>query len=201
VFNHLLEIEARLVRVNQDLSDEKVKVENLGPMSARCDQIGEVLEKAQNDTKTVYLAYERILRELKTNQVSAKIIDRVNNTIVKPLADIDGAEYDRTRDLNAAFRKALENTELEAAARIDAARTAGAQAKEQMKKLKDAVEKVLGAMQGLTDINKLIRVLTEIEAQEQKQFDLIDTLKRKIEDDLVKDALEGKTPEKKPQDK
>src|SRR5947209_2808591 len=83
---------------------------------------------AKNDTKTVYLAYERILRELKTNQVNTKIVERVDKTIVRPLADIDGAEYDRTRDLIVAFRKALDSTEAEAAARIAAARTAGTQA-------------------------------------------------------------------------
>jgi hypothetical protein len=194
VFNRLVEIDFKLVQVNQDLSDEKVKAENLGPMGARCDQIGEVLEKLQNDTKTVYLAYERILRELKTNQVNTKIIDRVDKTIVKPLADIDGAEYDRTRDLTVAFRKALDNTELEAAARIAAARTAGAQAKEQMRKLKAAIEAVLGAMQGLTDVNKLIKILRDIEEQEQKQFDLIDAIKRKIEDKLIEEATGGKKP-------
>jgi hypothetical protein len=198
----VVEAESRLGKTFLDLSDPRVKVENLGPMSARTDNLAnEVLDKCQRDTHGVYVSYERVLRELRTNQVDARIIDRVDKTIVSPLREIDATEFDRTRDALLDFRKALDNTELGAEARIEAARTAGTKAKQQIKQLKERLNAVLAAMTGLIDINKLIKALRDIESKEQVTYEVIQAIKKDLEDKLIEGAIEGAPAKKKPNGK
>lgn len=190
VLNKLLETEAKLVQVTLDLSATTVQMTNLGPMSARCEEIDQVLEKSLASTKDVLTDYQRILKELKTNVVDQKMIDRVDKTIVRPLADIESFEFPRAHDGIVNFKKALDASELQLTPRVAAARVAGTQAKEQLRKLIASLNNVMGAMQGLTDINKLITMLRKIEEEEQKQYDLINQIKKKLEDDLLKGILE-----------
>src|SRR5581483_11530415 len=164
--------EAKLIQVNLDLSGERLKAEDLGPMSVRCDQVAEVLEKSQLAVRDVYTSYSKILRELKTNQVDAKIIDRVETRIVKPLGDVD-TDFDKTRDGVLAFRKTLDNNELALDARVGAARIGGSVAKQQVRDLIGKLEAIRGAMEGMTDINKLIKILAEIEKKEQEQYETV----------------------------
>jgi hypothetical protein len=194
MFGKTQENEARLVQTNVDLSSASVKVEDLRNMSDRAERIGEALEKGQRDTREVYLAYERILRELKTNQVRADLVQRIENAIVKPLARVEGEEFERTRNKVLEFRQALDNADLAGPARVEAARKAGAQAKEQMHQLIDQVAKILASMQGLTDIKKLIKMLRDIEEQEQRQHDVVE----KIRAELLRKLLDVDKPMKKP---
>jgi hypothetical protein len=53
-------------------------------------------------------------------------------------------------------------------------------------------------MQKLTDINKLIKILRNIEDQEQSQYDLIKRIKDKIEDEILKGLGVPSEPKKKP---
>ena len=84
-YQNLLETQNKLVQVNQDLSSSSVKLEQLGAMSARTDQILEMLEKAQGTAREVYADYARILHEMKANQIGERFLDRVEKTIVDPL--------------------------------------------------------------------------------------------------------------------
>jgi len=201
MFNLLLESEAKLIRETVDLASAATKPENLGPMSARLEGLDQVLDKQQQKTKEVFTDYKRILEELRINRVDQKIFNQVNKTIVSPLGEIADFEFARTHDTLVNFRKSLEegrNMDNAAAfpGGLSAARTAGAQAREQVRVLKDAVFKVLESMQKLTDINKLIKMLRTIEDQEQSQYDLIKRIKDKIEEDLIKGALDLPEPKK-----
>ncbi len=132
MYQRLLETQAKLVQTNLDLTSSTLKVEELGPMSARTDQVNEVLEKSQNATKEVYSAYARILREMKTNQVSQKFIDQVEKNIVDPLKSVDRT-FDDTRDSVTGFRTALDSKDIASTERIDGSRKAGTAAKEQVR--------------------------------------------------------------------
>jgi hypothetical protein len=92
----------------------------------------------------------------------------------------------------------LDNTELGDQARIDAARAAGDKAKTQVRQLKERLNAVLAAMTGLIDINKLIKQLRDIEAKEQVTNDIIQAVKKDLEDKLIEGAIEGTPPKKKP---
>jgi len=193
----VLEAQNKLVQADVDLSGG-IKADNLVALSARCEQITEVLEKSQQKAKDVYIAYERILREMRTNVVQDELSKKIAVHIVRPLGHIEGVEFDRTRDAVVAFRKALDNADLAPDARVAAARKAGDAAKVRMRSLTDQIGKVLAAMQGVTDLNKLIKVLRDIEDTEQKQYEITLRLyKKRFEESFPADDDDDK-PLKKP---
>jgi len=189
-YQALLDMQNKLAQVNLDLSSSALKEDQLGAMSARTDQVVEVLEKAQNTAREVYTDYARILREMKANQVNERFLDRGEKTIVDPLKRIDG-NFEETRDAVANFRKVLDGKE------IEPSRKAGGTAKEQMLALTRALEKILASMQKMSDLNAVIKILAEIERTEGVQFDTI----KKIYDDKVNELFDqgtsGKPEEKK----
>ncbi|HTU94183.1 MAG TPA: hypothetical protein VMF69_29155, partial [Gemmataceae bacterium] len=149
-YQGMLDMQNKLAQINLDLSSSALKTNELGAMSARTDQIQEMLEKAQNTAREVYTDYARILREMKANQISERFLDRVEKTIVDPLKRIDG-NFEDTRDAVGRFRTTLDTKEMEPS------RKAGGTAKEQMLALTRALEKILASMQKMTDLNALIK--------------------------------------------
>jgi hypothetical protein len=190
VLTNLLTAEAKLVQVTLDLSAGNVQAANLGPMSVRCEDVDQGLDKSLGTVKEVLAVYQRILKELKTNVVDPKMIERVDRTIVRPLSDIESFDFPRAHEALVNFRKALDAGDLELMPRVAAARAAGAQAKEQLRKLIANLNNVAGAMQKLIDINVLIGMIRKIEEEEQKQYELINQMKKKLEDELLKGVLE-----------
>jgi hypothetical protein len=197
-YDHYNDSEGKLEQTVEDLSSGSVKVENLPAMSVRCNQVLEALERAHRETHDVYVAYDRILRELKANRVQAKHIERVDNNIVSPLRKLDEFEFDKARDRLVAFRRALDDDSLEAVARIAGARKAGDQAKEQLREVKDQLFQILGAMEGLVDVNRLVKWVREIDEAEQEQRDKLNRVYLKLITDLFNKGLPPETPEKKP---
>ena len=183
---HLLESESRLGLSSLDLSAANVKVEQLGPMVARCDEIDRNLETRLANTNEILEAYTRILREFKLNRVDAERYKRVQDTIHEPLRKITLVEFPATTRAIDSFRKALDNSSLTLDKRVEASRIALAESRAQFKKLLQAIDEVLAAMGTLTDINKLVAMLRTIEEEERKQFDLV----QKIHEELVRKTLE-----------
>jgi hypothetical protein len=184
-YQNLLDMQNKLAQVNLDLTSSGLRPDQMGAMSARNDQILEMLEKAQNTAREVYTDYARILREMKANQVSERLLDRVEKTIVDPLKKID-ANFEETRDAVADFRKELDGKA------VEPSRKAGGTAKEQMLALTKALEKILASMQRMTDLNAVIKLLVEIERTETTQFETI----KKIYDEKVEDLFKQGTGEK-----
>jgi hypothetical protein len=189
-YQGLLDMQNKLTQITLDLSSSALKVDELGAMSARTDQIQEMLEKAQNTTHEVHSDYARILREMKANQISERFLERVEKTIVDPLKHIDG-NFEEARDAVGNFRKGLDSKE------IEPSRKAGGTAKEQMLALTRALEKILASMQKMTDIAALIRIIDQIEKNEGKQYETI----KKIYEDKVNDLFEQGTGGDKPEGK
>src|SRR6185312_12454937 len=189
----VLESQAKLGQAYLDLTGN-VKVENLGPISARADQVNEVLEKGQIATRAVYDVYARILREMKTNQVSTKLIDKVEKNIVDPLKSVDRT-FDATRESVTAYRTALDSKDTAAPERIKASQAAGSAAKEQMLVLTRAIEKIIDSMSKLTDINELVKRIVEIEKNEAEQYETIKKIYEQKENDLFNKATGEDKPE------
>jgi hypothetical protein len=189
-YQGLLDMQNKLAQINLDLSSSALKIDELGAMSARTDQIQEMLEKAQNTTREVYTDYARILREMKANHVSERFLDRVEKTIVDPLKRIDG-NFEDARDAVGSFRKSLDDKEMEPA------RKNGATAKEQVLALTRALEKILASMQKMTDLNALIKIIAEIEKSEGAQYETIKKLYDQKVEDLFDQGTGGKSQEKK----
>jgi hypothetical protein len=186
-YGKLLEGQEKLVQVTVDLSSPRVKADELGPMSVRAEQVGEVLEKSQASVRDIAATYARILRELQTNQVNSKMIARVESTLVKPLADVDGT-FDTTRESVAAFRTALDST-AELAARVKDSRDAGAKAKADLQELMLRLQNIMAAMQKMTDINKLVKMVVEIENQEKEQAELLEKIRKAVVEKEINELL------------
>jgi hypothetical protein len=189
-YQGLMETQNKLAQVNLDLSSSALKTEELGAMSARTDQVMEMLDKAQGTAREVYSDYARILREMKANQGSERLLDRVEKTIVDPLKRIDGT-VEETRDAVTNFRKALDSKELEPS------RKAGRTAKEQMLELMRALEKILASMQKMTDLNAVIKILVEIEKNETEQYETVKKLYDEQVDSIFNQGTDSGKPEKK----
>src|SRR5262249_47261665 len=143
-----------------------------------------------------------ILTEMKTNRIGEgqgeqAPVPRVEKGIVRPLGDIEAIEFPTTRDKVGAFRKALDNGDLDLTARLEAARKAGAQAQDEMRQLILALNAVMLNMQSVGDLNKIIGDLRKIEEEEQRQQVLIDAMRKRLIDII----LGGEEPPKKPEDK
>jgi hypothetical protein len=197
--NGIGENEAKLIRENSDLLSASAKPEILGGMIGRLETMDQVLDKHLVRTREVATDYTRILLELKYNRVDNNIIARVETSIVKPLDQIVEVRFDSAREKIDAFRKALAAARGEGPAgfpaMLDDARKAGQGARDEIRKLKEALANVLDSMQKLTQINDLIKKLRFIEEAEQTQFELIQKIKKKLEDDLLEGVT---TPPKKP---
>lgn len=186
----LLDTQSKLVQVNQDLTRSTLKVEELGAMSARMDQVLEVLDKAQSTTREVHGDYARILHEMKANQVSPRFLERVENSIVDPLKAVD-RNFEATREAVTNFRTALDNKELSAAERIESAKKNGTMAKEQMLELTRAIQKILDSMQKMSGLNDIIKILVEIEKTESVQYERVKGIYDKKVDDIFNQDAGG----------
>jgi hypothetical protein len=186
-YQRLQENEAKLIRTTQDLSSERIKIEELGNMSVRSDQINEVLEQSQIKAREIAQSYARILKEMQTNQVSQKFLDKVEKDLVNPLGKLDGT-FDQARDAVAGFHKALDDAGLAGQDRVGASRIAGDLAKAQVRELVVSIERILAAMQGMTDINKLVKLIAAIEKAEQEQYDTIKKINEELEEKLFDKA-------------
>jgi hypothetical protein len=195
-YEELLETQVKLVRVGQDLTSASVKAEELGAMSARTDQVNEVLEKSQNLTREIYTAYARILKEMKANRIDSRFVERVEKTLVDPLKSVDGV-FESTRDSVNAFRTALDSKDLALPERVAASQKAGNAAKEQMRVLMTELQKILDAMRKMSGINELVKILREIEQRETDQYETIMKIYKEKEDDVFRQATQGDKPEEK----
>jgi hypothetical protein len=172
----------RMTEMKFSLSGEPSDGE-LKAMGARAGTLdGDVLIQAQKDLKSISSAYERILREMRTNQINEDQVASVYNDIVKPLEEIDAGHFPKTRDAMAALQKLLEDGDQSVAARTKKGRERVAVAQREMSELLQKLNKVLEAMEGQSRLKELLDILIEIEkSQEQTGKDL---------DRLLADAIE-----------
>jgi len=133
----------------------------LTTFAQRAQEVAEAVVKARDVVQEVATEYNRILRELELNRVSARIVEKVKGEICLPLDSALRGEFVRAEESLEVYRK-----ELDAARKPDDPLTA--QAKDRLDRLIAKLSQVMAAMGDVTTINKLITALREIEkGQEQ----------------------------------
>jgi hypothetical protein len=178
----------RIRDIHFALSASGLKEADLNGFIARCDSLAEILKTSHQDTKGVYQAYERILREMRVNQLRDDVVSKVYKTIVKPLAEVSDTKFDRTYSSVVALRRALDNPEMTVNARTEASRQRADDARKQLNDLVAQINAILSAMEGLAKINELIAELARIERDEETLESVINKVYRK----RIREALEGK---------
>lgn len=154
---------------------------------ARCDSLAEVLKTSHQDTRGVYSTYDKIIREMRVNQVREDVLTKVYRTIYLPLGRVADLQFDRTHDAVIALRRALDARGQPVAARIADAAPKAALARKELNDLVSQLNSILAAMEGLSKINELIAELARIEKQEEDLESLISRIyKKRIEEELKK---------------
>jgi hypothetical protein len=203
--SRLREGRTKLEQVVGDLGTANPKPEAFAPMSVRAEEIEQVRDKTETATSEVLRDYQRILKEMDLNRiqrVQPALITRVERTITTPLDDILKSDFPRAKEGLDELRKVLDTKEADAAAKAAGARKAAVEAQARLDILIQDLSAVLNSMEGLTNINTLIKKLRDLEEAERAQYDVIDQLKNQLEKDILNlFGTEDKPNDKKPDKK
>jgi hypothetical protein len=164
-----------------------VDAKGLTGFIARCDAIGDVLKTSQQDVKSVLATYERIVKEIRVNQLNVDILKKVYNTIYLPLLESDRL-FENTQNDLIALRRAMDDSSKTVPGRVESAGPKASQAKKEMQELVSNLNAILFAMEGLSKINDLIQQLAAIERQEAD----LERLTTIVLERAIRRALEGK---------
>lgn len=178
--NRLKDARLKLEKVISDLPT--LKDDELKPVSrwtVDTGEVGDTLSKAGDVSREVLNDYRRILKELQANQVRLDMINRVNNKICDPLDLATREDFPRADEAIRTFKDLLVSKKKDM--------NAANQAMTGLQKVIDRLGSVLEAMEQMENINKLIALILEIEKEESRQLNVLEGLKRKIEEDLLKD--------------
>jgi hypothetical protein len=161
----------------------------LNSFLARCDTLTEALMGSHADVTGVYKTYDRIVNEMRTNDVREDMLSKVYKGIFYPLEEVSTRQFDATKNAVKALRQSLDNPAAPVAERVAAAAPKAAEARKQLNDLVAQLNAILSAMEGITKLNELIAELARIEKQEEDLEGLVSRLLRKrIEEELkVKD--------------
>ncbi|MFQ3591598.1 MAG: hypothetical protein SNJ82_00195, partial [Gemmataceae bacterium] len=172
----------RLRDIAFDLSG-KVDDKLLDAFQARCEALSEVLLTSQQDTRAVSQAYERIVREMRLNQVRDDLQTKVYQNIARPLQIITETNFSNTLRAVNTLQAKLAARDTPAAERSRAAD----EAKKELNDLVSALNNVLAAMEGINTINKLIEELARIEKQEEDLERVISEVRKRRIKELLGD--------------
>src|SRR5262249_37831880 len=151
-----------------------VRPEQFNAMQARCDELMQTLDKGESVVGEVTTDYQRILKELITNRVEQAMIERVDKHIVGPLTvAVNGNEEDKNaRDTFPKARAGITDLRAAVAAEGDfgtklvQSRNAATEAQLRLDALIRRLIGVLEKMEALADINKIIKLIQEVEQEE-----------------------------------
>src|SRR5262249_9155431 len=138
-----------LDRVAQELPT--LKQEEFSPMAKRAEKVVEALIKGRDVTTQVSKDYQRILKQMEVNRVNQKFLDKIDDTIPKPLDKVirpEGA-FDKSEKSLRSFAKNLEE-------KIADERAAD-QAKQDLDVVINDLSRILAKMSDIVTINRLIK--------------------------------------------
>ena len=182
---NLREAESRLATINQDLATG-AQAERIRTMGLEVETFEQVLEKSLSTANDVRDDYLRLIKEMKTNRVRDNLIVRLDSGIAKPLGNIIQQDFELTRASLVDLRVTLTKQEADLKKTIEQSRSAGTAARQQLRELIDRLDKVLGAMEKIGDLNQLIKRIKEIQDKNRTEYDLLKLLRKQLEDEFYK---------------
>jgi hypothetical protein len=180
----------RLTDMDSKLNAGGLTDVDLNGMIARADTIDEVLKNSQQGVKGVLSAYERILREMRTNQLREDLLNKTFNKIVKPLREMDGngsGSFDRTRGALQALSRELNQPKVDPATRSKAGAPKAGEARQNLNELIFKLNAVLAEMEKLAGINDLIALLNVLEKSEEDQSIQLKRIKETLDKRFLED--------------
>jgi hypothetical protein len=189
----------KMDQANLDLKVENLKLEDL-PKSALPANFEQQIGKSEETTKEVKEAFDRLIEEMRVNRIQENYIAKLDTTVRQPLADILNKSFPNARDAMTKFRETLDDNSLNLAQKVEAARTTGLNARNQLEELIKQLNAVLNSMEQIKGLNELIKTLRAIEEENTRQRELMARLQKQLKLDLFK-QLNLFDEEKKPDDK
>lgn len=178
----------RLSALVTSLAATNLNSTDVNSMIARADTLEEVLKNSEQGVKGVLAAYDRMVREMRTNQVNPIYTRRIYIDVAKPLSEIDGigpGSFDRVRNSLAALRKVLDNPDRPALDRAGEARPHAEAAYQHLSDLILKMQRVLDKIGDIGGLNQLIALLHLLESAEEDNYKQISILKTKLEKELL----------------
>lgn len=155
--------------------------EQLSTLGQRAQEVQDGVAKARDVVQDVFNDYSRLLRELKLNRVSPRLITKVEGEICMPLEAILKGEFVRAEEATEAYRKELDSGRRPGPAPTGLAR-------QRLDELIRRLDQVMAAMGEVTTINKLVATLREIEKQQEESIaPRLKELRRLQEEKIRKD--------------
>lgn len=179
----LKDARTKLEQVTKELGDAKFEAKFYSPLATRTLEIAEVVSNQSITGKEVYTDFLRILREEKMNRVSTEMVRKVDG-IIGLLEQAVTQDFVRAEEASRDFQKSLEGMQTDPKLAKDA--------QARLSELIARIEAVLDRMGKLKGLNDLIVTLTNIEKEQRDVGGILDYLKKRIEDDLLKDLLDPK---------
>ncbi|GIW80362.1 MAG: hypothetical protein KatS3mg105_2169 [Gemmatales bacterium] len=167
-----------------DLATPDITDDQLLAFTIRAEELLQNVKKAEVVAREVSSDYHRILRELKVNRVKRGMIERVENGVCQPLNTVMSEDFPDVQDALGDLVKALRNkkpqTKLVKSALVE------------YDQLLARLREILANMAQITDINRLIAQLVELEKNETRQLEQLEKLKAEIEQKILEDLLNPK---------
>ncbi len=177
-YKPLPENRGRMADIWFALSGEVSKVE-LNNFVARCEALDEVLKQSQGEAKAVYDTYERIIKEMRLNQLREDMLGKVLR-IHKPLGEVD-ALYGKSIASVTTLAQKLRDPGASREVREQSAKLV----RDNLTDLVTKMNRILDLMEGLSKLNELIAELARIEKTEED----IGRILGAIRDDEIKRRL------------
>ncbi len=182
MMDELLKVRASLQQMNSDLTVIKDPNENFfSSLGLAMQENEELFDKQFGVNNKVHDDYERILNEMRINRIETPgIQDKVDKQIVGKL---DSAKllWDLAKLGLNDYHKTLENPELrDTKLRLTASREKCQTAQAQVQQLIEALNEVLDQMQGIRNINELIKILRVMEQKEQDSLERLQEHKKNL---------------------
>ena len=196
----LREDEGKLTQMKLDLAVQGgVKKDQFGPMSLRTEEVEQILEKTSTTVNEVFNDYKRILEELKLNRIQTlNYVKNIEDNIVAKLREAIDGDYPEADKLSKELHRLLDADEADLAKKNTDVRAANDAALAQLTKLIKRLDDVLASMEKLTNINKLIAMLLQIQEGLGSQELQYQERKKDLEDLLFKGLEAPDTEKKKP---
>jgi hypothetical protein len=184
--NRLKDAKIKLDKVAQELPE--AKPDELSPLARRTEELQEAIVKSWDVAREVHGDYKRILKELIANQVRVGMIGKVRDKICDPLDLAINGDF-----------VAADETMRELQKKLDAKTSEPKMTEPAQQRLAAVIQRlegVLEAMGDVSNINKLISALLQIEKSEREKAEQLQQILRKKEEDILKE-LGGEKPKEK----
>jgi hypothetical protein len=151
------------------MSGGNLSAAELNNFRARTVDMIDGVQGAHQEAKAVHQAYDRILRELRLNQVAPTELSRVYGNIYKPLQLAAMQQFDSAINDVKTLKSTLDDETRPVPTRVKDGEPKAKDARDRLMDLQKNINQILAAMEGLSRLNELVAELARIERDVEEE--------------------------------